>query len=129
MSETVGGDVGGSKPQQAGKSHRFTSPLLLQCGPDILSACTHTTRQHRDTNPVILQKKTAALRSLQDPSWLPLCPLQRSESRWGAKPCTLRSPCTRPFSSQTTPSCRPSTRSQLTSCRDCTASARCKPCT
>ena len=57
------------------------------------------------------------------------CLLQRSEPRWGAKPCTLRSPCTRPFSSQTTPSCRPSTLSPLTSCRGCTASALCKLCT
>lgn len=57
------------------------------------------------------------------------CLLQRSEPRWGAKPCTLRSQCTRHSSSQTTPSCRPSTLSPLTSCRGCTASALCKPCT
>lgn len=62
------------------------------------------------------------------PSGLSPCLLQRSEPRWGAKPCTLRSPCTQPSSSPTTPSCRPSTLSPLTSCRGCTASARCKPC-
>lgn len=41
----------------------------------------------------------------------------------------LRSHCTRPSSSQTTPSCRPSTLSPLTSSRGCTASALCRPCT
>ena len=84
-------------------------------------------RSHIITGSNVAYKHNAHL-FLSSPG-LPPCLLQRSESRWGAKPCTLRSPCTRPSSSQTTPSCRPSTRSQLTSCRGCTASARCKPCT